>query len=109
MDILADLNREEGITVLVSLHQVEFALRYCPRTIALRDGEVVYDGPSDALTPAFLSELYGAESKELFLPGLDQETSGPKPEPAKAGRRPPSDAELEKSGADGALVTAGAS
>jgi phosphonate transport system ATP-binding protein len=79
MDILADLNRNERITVLVSLHQVEYALRYCPRTVALRDGEVVYDGPSDALTPAFLSELYGAESKELFLPGFaESETELPK-------------------------------
>jgi phosphonate transport system ATP-binding protein len=68
MDILAKLNREDGITVLVSLHQVEYALNYCPRTIALRDGEIVYDGPSSALTPAFLGELYGAESEELFLP-----------------------------------------
>jgi phosphonate transport system ATP-binding protein len=71
MDILADLNAKDGITVLVSLHQVEYALKYCPRTVALRAGEVVYDGPSEALTPAFLSELYGAESEELFLPGLD--------------------------------------
>ena len=73
MDILADLNKSDGITILVSLHQVEYALGYCPRTIALRDGEVVYDGASDALTPAFLGELYGAESEELFLPGLNQE------------------------------------
>ncbi len=70
MDILAELNRQDGITVLVSLHQVEYALAYCPRAIALRDGRIVYDGPSRALTPAFLSELYGAESEELFLPGI---------------------------------------
>lgn len=71
MDILAELNRVDGMTVLVSLHQVEYALSYCARTIALRKGEVVYDGPSAALTPEFLGELYGAESEELFLPGLD--------------------------------------
>ncbi len=70
MDLLATVNREDGITVLVSLHQVEYAIRYCPRTIALRAGKVVYDGPSDALTPAFLGSLYGAESESLFLPGL---------------------------------------
>jgi phosphonate transport system ATP-binding protein len=70
MDILAELNRQDKITVLVSLHQVEYALTYCPRTIALRDGRIVYDGPSKALTPAFLSELYGAESEELFLPAI---------------------------------------
>jgi phosphonate transport system ATP-binding protein len=74
MDILAELNRQDGITVLVSLHQVEYALRYCPRTIALRDGRVVFDGPSTALTPAFLSKLYGAESEELFLPGMPEQT-----------------------------------
>ena len=68
MDILAELNRQDRITVLVSLHQVEYALSYCPRTIALRDGRIVYDGPSDALTSTFLGELYGAESEELFLP-----------------------------------------
>jgi phosphonate transport system ATP-binding protein len=73
MDILADLNRNDGITVLVSLHQVEYALRYCQRTVALREGQVVYDGPSSALTPEFLGELYGSESEELFLPGFDQQ------------------------------------
>ena len=66
MDILADLNRTDDITVLVSLHQVEYALRYCPRTIALKDGRIAYDGPSSALTPELLTALYGAESEELF-------------------------------------------
>ena len=71
MDTLADLNQRDGITILVSLHQVEYALRSCARTIALRAGQVVYDGPSERLTPAFLGELYGAESEELFIPGLE--------------------------------------
>lgn len=70
MDTLADINRTDGVTVVVSLHQVEYALIYCPRTIALRAGEIVYDGPSTALTPEFLAELYGNESESLFLPGL---------------------------------------
>ncbi len=68
MEALATINRDEGITVLVSLHQVEYARRYCPRTIALRDGEIAFDGPSTALTPAFLRELYGEASDELVLP-----------------------------------------
>ena len=72
MNILRDLNDKDKITVMVSLHQVEYALNYCPRTIALRHGEVVYDGPSEALTSDFLAELYGAESEELFLPGLQE-------------------------------------
>jgi phosphonate transport system ATP-binding protein len=66
MDILADMNWQDGITILISLHQVEYALTYCPRAIALKAGKVVYDGPSDELTPALLSSIYGAESNELF-------------------------------------------
>lgn len=69
MELLARVNRQHGCTVLVSLHQVEFAIRYCPRTIALNRGRVVYDGPSDALTPALLGELYGTSARELFEPG----------------------------------------
>lgn len=82
MNILSALNAEDGITVLVSLHQVDYALHYCPRTVALRDGRIVYDGPSSALTPAFLSELYGSESEELFLPSLERdEGAQARPEP----------------------------
>ncbi|WP_420392945.1 phosphonate ABC transporter ATP-binding protein [Acuticoccus sp.] len=68
METLSAINRDEGITVVVSLHQVEYARRYCARTIALRDGRIAYDGPSTALTPAFLTELYGEASEELVLP-----------------------------------------
>jgi phosphonate transport system ATP-binding protein len=67
MESLAELNRTDGVTVIVSLHQVQFAMRYCPRTVALRAGEVVFDGPSAALTPQKLGELYGAEAEELLL------------------------------------------
>ena len=66
MDILSDMNRHDGITVLVSLHQVDYAISYCPRTIALKAGEVVYDGPSCELTPEMLCDIYGAEQSELF-------------------------------------------
>ena len=72
MDILADMNRQDGITILISLHQVEYALTYCPRAIALRAGKIVYDGPSDELTPALLSHIYGAESSEFLPPSFDR-------------------------------------
>jgi phosphonate transport system ATP-binding protein len=66
MDILADVNKKDGITVVVSLHQVDYASRYCPRTVALKDGRIVYDGPSMALTPAFLRDLYGADGASML-------------------------------------------
>jgi phosphonate transport system ATP-binding protein len=71
MELLAELNRELGVTVLVSLHQVEHAFAYCPRTIALRAGEVVYDGPTAALTNERLRALYGTQSDELFAGARD--------------------------------------
>jgi len=66
MQALSEINGS-GITVIVSLHQVSYATRYCPRTLAMRDGEVAYDGESLALTPEFLTELYGEDSEELIL------------------------------------------
>ncbi|MEP2120326.1 ATP-binding cassette domain-containing protein, partial [Bauldia litoralis] len=80
METLAEINRQDGITVVVSLHQVEYARRYCPRTVALRDGVIAYDGPSTALTPAFLRELYGEASEELILPE-DEAAEAPAPPP----------------------------
>lgn len=68
MELLAELNRELGVTVLVSLHQVEHAFAFCPRTIALRAGEVVFDGPTRALSAERLRALYGTQSEELITP-----------------------------------------
>ncbi|MDR0355355.1 MAG: phosphonate ABC transporter ATP-binding protein [Deltaproteobacteria bacterium] len=66
MDLLLSLNQTEKMTVVVSLHQVDYALKYCPRAIALHHGRVVYDGPSRNLTPETLKHIYGAASEELF-------------------------------------------
>jgi len=77
MDILADINKRDGITVLVSLHQVDYAIRYCPRTIAMKEGRIVYDGPSSALTPAFLRDLYGAEGATMFTGMADKAHAEP--------------------------------
>jgi len=69
MDILAKVNREDGCTVVVSLHQVNVAMRYCARTVALHHGRVVYDGRSCELTPRLLRELYGADADEILSLG----------------------------------------
>ncbi len=77
MELLAALNQQRGVTVIVSLHQVDYAMRYCPRTVALRAGRVLYDGPSAALTAERLRQLYGAEASELLAPAT---TPDPEPE-----------------------------
>lgn len=78
MDILADINQRDGKTVVVTLHQVDYAVRYCERVVALKSGHVHFDGSVDALSGPFLNELYGG----------DLDTSLLFPEPAQ--RRAPS-------------------
>lgn len=79
MELLLQMNQVHKCTVLVSLHQVEFAVRYCKRTIALNAGRVVYDGPSAALTPQLLAELYGSSADEFFK---SHSSESPSPEHA---------------------------
>lgn len=66
MSLLAEINRTRKVAVVVSLHQVDVAMRYCPRVVALRHGKVVYDGPSAALTQSMLRDLYGTEANALL-------------------------------------------
>ena len=61
MQILKEINERDGITVVVSLHQVEYASRFCQRIVGLRDGRIVYDGLAQDLTPQLLHDLYGLE------------------------------------------------
>ncbi|CAM2144267.1 Phosphonates import ATP-binding protein PhnC [Pararobbsia alpina] len=76
MDLLRSLNREHDLTVVVSLHQLDVALKYCARTVALANGKVVYDGPSAALTPELIKKLYGSAADELLgMPRNDPDAS----------------------------------
>ncbi len=60
MDALADVNRREGITVLVNLHHLDTAREYCGRIIGMSAGRVVFDDTPDALTEARIAQIYGA-------------------------------------------------
>jgi phosphonate transport system ATP-binding protein len=66
MEILKKLNYEEGLTVLVSLHQVDYALKYCSRAVALGFGRVLFDGPSHLLTVEKMKSIYGHGAAEMF-------------------------------------------
>ncbi len=67
MDTLAMLNGRDGLTVIVSLHQIEHARRYCPRTIALSGAVIAYDGPTTGLDMARLTAIYGPEIQEAVI------------------------------------------
>ncbi len=61
MEILADINRTDGKTIVVTLHQVDYAVRYCPRAVALKGGRIHFDGDGQNLSSQFLNDLYGAD------------------------------------------------
>jgi phosphonate transport system ATP-binding protein len=66
MEALKGLNDQDGLTVLVTLHQVDYALRYCRRVVALKAGKIVYDGPAEGLKRAQLIDIYGPEFEDVF-------------------------------------------
>lgn len=69
MELLTTLNREQGITVITSLHQVQVVRRYFPRAVALRDGTVQFDGLIDKLDNQQLNAIYGSAAEELVMSG----------------------------------------
>jgi phosphonate transport system ATP-binding protein len=58
LDILKRVCREDGITALVSLHTLELTREYADRVVGLRDGEIVFDGPSGGLSDAAVEAIY---------------------------------------------------
>jgi phosphonate transport system ATP-binding protein len=58
LDQLKNIAEEEGIAVLCSLHQEEFALRYATRIVGLRQGELVVNVPRHAFGRAERSAIY---------------------------------------------------
>jgi len=62
-----ELNRKDGITVLCSLHFLSLARRYGTRIIALKAGEVVFDGLPGAIDERRFKEIYGEDAVEVEI------------------------------------------
>ena len=62
LGLLHDICNTDGITAIVSLHQVEFAKRYADRIVALAHGQIVFDGTPDKLGKSEIARIYGATS-----------------------------------------------
>jgi phosphonate transport system ATP-binding protein len=50
-----------GATLVASLHAVDLALRWFPRIVGMRDGQVMFDAPVGDVTPQMLTALYASE------------------------------------------------
>jgi phosphonate transport system ATP-binding protein len=60
LGLLHGICRQDRLTAVVSLHQLDFARRYADRIVALAGGRVVFDGKPEALTPDIVARIYGA-------------------------------------------------
>ena len=67
---LERLNREDGITVLCSLHFLDLVHRYGTRVVGLKDGELVFEGLPSELTPEKFKEVYGEEAEVVTVGGM---------------------------------------
>ena len=65
------LNRQDGITVLCSLHFLDLVHRYATRVVGLKAGELVFDGQPAALTRERFKEVYGEEAEVVSVGGPD--------------------------------------
>src|SRR5512141_2890568 len=64
---LEQLNKERGITVLCSLHFLDLVHRYATRAIALKDGEVVFEGLPKEIDDAQFKAIYGQEAERVTI------------------------------------------
>src|SRR6266496_1052808 len=67
MKYLEEINQQDGITVLCNLHFLSLARRYATRVIALKGGQIVFDGlPADIDEQRF-REIYGEDAVEVEI------------------------------------------
>ena len=69
---LEQLNQEQNITVLCSLHYLDLVQRYATKVIGLRDGRLVYEGDRAKIrniTDEEFKHIYGQEAQRLSVGG----------------------------------------
>ena len=70
IEMIRELNREFGITVVMVLHDLNLAVRCSDRLIMLRDRSVRYAGaPAELMKPEILRDIFEIEAE--FFTGKD--------------------------------------
>jgi phosphonate transport system ATP-binding protein len=68
LEHLEQLNQEDDITILCSLHYLDLVQRYATRVIGLRDGRIVYRGTREdirRMSDEEFKDIYGAEAERV--------------------------------------------
>lgn len=69
LDLLADLNEDDGRTVVLVLHDLNQAARYSDHLVAMKDGRVVAEGaPADVVSVELVREVFGLECQVVADP-----------------------------------------
>lgn len=67
MDYLKKVNQELGITIICNLHFLSLVRQYATRVIALKGGELVFEGDPKQIDEAWFERIYGAGAKEVHI------------------------------------------
>jgi phosphonate transport system ATP-binding protein len=65
MQYLERINKEDGVTVLCSLHFLDLVHRYAGRAVALNQGRLVFDGAPQEIDDQRFKEIYGKEAERV--------------------------------------------
>ncbi|ALO68093.1 phosphonate ABC transporter [Arthrobacter alpinus] len=65
MNLIREIGRERGLTVICSLHQVELAMSWGDRLVGLRAGKVVLDTPTTGIDKDSVMRIYSAVAPEM--------------------------------------------
>jgi phosphonate transport system ATP-binding protein len=65
MQYLERINKEDGVTVLCSLHFLDLVHRYADRAVALNQGRLVFDGEPKGIDDQRFKEIYGKEAERV--------------------------------------------
>jgi len=69
LDLFADLNAEQGCTIVAVLHDLNHACRFADEIIAMKAGAIVAQGnPADVITATLVEEVYGLECQVIDDP-----------------------------------------
>jgi phosphonate transport system ATP-binding protein len=70
LTLLHDICKADGLTAVVSLHQIEFAKRFADRIVGLNHGRVVFEGAPSTLGDHDLQRLYATAAPKNDVPSL---------------------------------------
>ena len=77
MRLIRELCAERGLAAIINIHDVALAQMFSERVVGLRQGEIVYDGSPEGLTPDVLTEIYGEEDWEKTIEKVEDQDALP--------------------------------